>query len=116
MNPLDFVSVMQPLLGFIMAAYLIIAAQFGYEASKIGVADDAVRAMLLLVAIFVLCAVCGYGLRAIQPGVLVAMCLENPLPPVVIILLHASLAFASGVYILTGQAGVIMRRFQPRPA
>ena len=114
MTPYQFVGYMQVLLGFIMAEYVIIAAQFWYESRQVKAEGEAAAALGQLVAIFVLCAICGYGTRAIQPGLLTAMCIGSPMPPWLMLGFHALLALFSALFILSRRTRVIMRGLSPR--
>ncbi len=108
MSPGQFVGSMQLLLGFIMAEYVIIAIQFWYVGRQAKAQGEAATALGQLVAIFLLCAICGYGTRAVQPGLLVAMCLGSPFPPWLILGFHAALAIASALFILSQRPRVII--------
>jgi uncharacterized membrane protein len=108
MNPLEFVFYMQILIGVIMADYIMIAADFGYQAYRCRKLNWIMGRQMCLVFIFLLCAICGYGLRAIQTSTLVDMCLESPLSPQFILILHSALALFSGAFLLSDSPREIM--------
>ena len=108
----EFVSSMQMTLGAIIGEYLIIFVQCVWASFKRGVADAAVRAQLSFAGIFFFCSIAGYLFRAIQPELLVSMCLGNPANPTVILLVHLAIVMAAAVFILTDQMEVIFDRFK----